>query len=137
LDAPQLRILLAEDHPVNQKVVALILEPFEVDLTIVENGEQAISHWQNSPFDLVLMDMLMPVMDGLSAVRIIRQTEAEQGLKRTAIALLTANAMSDHARMAREAGCDHHIAKPLTVESLIADIEMTLNNAKANEAARP
>jgi CheY-like chemotaxis protein len=120
--APQaaLRILLAEDHPANQRVVALILEPFGVDLTVSENGALALAAYQAGCFDLVLMDMQMPVMDGLAASRAIRAWEASQARARTPIVMLTANAMEDHKRQAAEAGCDLHVAKPVEPGELCA-----------------
>ena len=94
------RILLAEDHPTNQKVIQLILEPFGVDLAIVENGRMALERLTAAPVDLVLMDMQMPELDGLCATRGLRALEAESGRPRTPVIMLTANAMDDHVRKA-------------------------------------
>ena len=121
-----LRILLAEDHPTNQRVVQLILEPLGVDLTIVGDGAAAVELFQPHAFDLILMDMQMPVMDGLTATRAIRAREREAGAEPTPIAMLTANAMDEHMRAASAAGADHHIAKPITPDSLVAGIEAAL-----------
>jgi PAS domain S-box-containing protein len=121
-----LRILLAEDHPTNQRVVQLILEPLGVDLTIVGDGAEALAQFQSGAFDLILMDMQMPVMDGLTATRAIREREAQTGAAATPIAMLTANAMDEHLRAGAAAGADHHIAKPITPDSLVAGIEATL-----------
>jgi CheY-like chemotaxis protein len=126
-----LRILLAEDHPTNQRVVQLILEPLGVSLSIVGDGRAALELFQPGTFDLILMDMQMPVMDGLSATRAIREREIESGAATTPIAMLTANAMDEHLRAGAEAGADHHIAKPITPESLVAGIEATLAAALA------
>ena len=70
-----LRVLLADDHPVNRRVVELILEPLGVRLTMVENGQSAVEAFGAAPYDLVLMDMQMPVLDGLAATRAIRAAE--------------------------------------------------------------
>jgi PAS domain S-box-containing protein len=127
-----LRILLAEDHPTNQKVVELILAPYGVELTIVENGALAVEAMRTATFDLVLMDMQMPVMDGLAATRAIRQDEAVHADRtRIPIVMLSANAMSQHRTDALAAGADLHVAKPVTAEALIAGVgeamEMSVN----------
>ncbi|HZZ31272.1 MAG TPA: ATP-binding protein, partial [Phenylobacterium sp.] len=100
-----LRILLAEDHPTNQKVVELILAPLGVEIAIVENGALAVEALRTGTFDLVLMDMQMPVMDGLAATRAIRQDESRRvGRARIPIVMLSANAMSQHRLDALAAG---------------------------------
>jgi CheY-like chemotaxis protein len=121
------RILLAEDHPTNQRVVQLILEPLGVDLTIVGNGREAVEVFQPGLFDMILMDMQMPVMDGLTATRTIRAAERATGATPVPIAMFSANAMDEHLAMAAAAGADHHIAKPITPERLLAGIEAVLN----------
>ncbi len=120
LDAPQeeislegLRVLVAEDHPTNRKVVEVVLEPFGIDLTMVEDGAAAVAAVETRSFDAILMDMQMPVMDGLTAIREIRAREAAQGLPPVLIVMLTANAMEEHIVSARAAGADLHMAKPL------------------------
>ncbi|WP_454718879.1 ATP-binding protein [Caulobacter segnis] len=118
-ETPCVRVLLAEDNLVNQQVVRLILEQVGADLTVVENGQEALEAFQADSFDLVLMDMQMPVMDGLAAVRAIRAFEAEQRRPRTPIKTLSANALAEHHRAALAAGADDHVAKPITAESLI------------------
>jgi signal transduction histidine kinase/CheY-like chemotaxis protein len=115
-----LTVLMAEDHPTNQKVVQIILEPFGVDLTIVGNGEEAVQAWAARRFDAVLMDMQMPLMDGLTATRLIREQEAAEGRAPALIVMLTANAMDEHIEAAAAAGADLHIAKPLRPAQLIA-----------------
>jgi CheY-like chemotaxis protein len=118
-----LRILLAEDHPINQKVVELILAPYGVEITIVENGALAVEAMRAATFDLVLMDMQMPVMDGLAATRAIRRDESGRpGPGRTPIIMLSANAMSHHRADSIAAGADLHVAKPVTADALIAGI---------------
>jgi CheY-like chemotaxis protein len=126
LDIAGLRILLAEDHPTNQRVMQLILAPFGADLTIVEDGRAAVEAFVTASFDLVLMDMQMPHMDGLAATREIRRIEGETRAPRTPLAMLTANAMDEHRAQGAAAGADHHIAKPITPESLLAGIAATL-----------
>ena len=113
------RILLAEDHPTNQKVIQLILEPFGVDLEIVENGALALERLAAAPFDLVLMDMQMPELDGLDATRGLRVLEAETGQGRTPVIMLTANALDEHVRDSLGAGADRHLSKPISPPSLL------------------
>ncbi|MFN7497388.1 MAG: PAS domain S-box protein [Hyphomonadaceae bacterium] len=133
LDAASRSILLAEDHPVNQRVIAMILEPHGIALTIAQNGQEAVEMWQNAHFNLVLMDMQMPIMDGLSATKRIREIERSQGLRRTPIAMVSANAMKEHITQSFWAGCDFHIAKPVTPEALLKGIDATLEACEANE----
>lgn len=113
------RILVADDHPTNRKVVELILAQADVKLTMVEDGAQALAAARSQPYDLILMDMQMPVMDGLTAVREIRLHEATMGLERTPIVMLTANALPEHIAGAREAGADLHLAKPFNAAELL------------------
>ena len=131
----KLRILLAEDHPTNQRVVQLILEPTGIALTTVDNGQEAVDAFRPGLFDLILMDMQMPVMDGLAATRAIRDLEARAGCQQTPIAMFTANAMDEHLALAAEAGANHHISKPITPERLLAGIELALNSAPSDETA--
>ena len=120
-----LRVLLAEDHPINQRVVELILAPYEVALTICDDGAQALAAHAASRFDLVLMDMQMPVMDGLAATRAIRERERETGAH-IPIVMLSANAMAQHRQDAADAGADHHLAKPITAAALIEALDIAL-----------
>jgi signal transduction histidine kinase/ActR/RegA family two-component response regulator len=118
-DIAGMRVLVAEDHPTNRQVVALILEPFGVELTMVENGRQAVEAVAANAYDLILMDIQMPVLDGLSATREIRALEAAHGWARTPIIALSANALAEHIAEARAAGMDDHLAKPMRPDALI------------------
>ena len=122
-----LRILLAEDHPVNQRVVQLILVDHDVDLIIVDDGASAVSAFDSASFDLVLMDMQMPVMDGLAATRALRALETERGGARTPIVMLSANAMAEHRHDALAAGADLHLPKPITADGLLTGIHAVLS----------
>jgi PAS domain S-box-containing protein len=130
-----LRILVAEDHPTNRRVIELILGPLDVSLTMAGDGQEAVEAFRPGAFDLVLMDMQMPRLDGLAATREIRRLERESGAAATPIAMLTANAMDEHRRMAFEAGADHHISKPFTPESLFAGVAEALALARDGPAA--
>jgi len=113
------RVLLAEDHPTNRRVVELILDGAGVDLTSVENGALAVEMFGLYDYDLILMDMQMPVMDGLNATRSIRATERVEERAPTPIFALTANAMPEHVEQTRAAGADGHLTKPLSAEALL------------------
>ena len=128
-DLANLKVLVAEDHPTNRAVVSLILEPLGVKLTMVEDGRQAV---ERESFDLILMDIQMPVMDGLAAAREIRGLEAALGLPRTHIVALSANALPEHIAEAQEAGMDEHLAKPIRPAALIA---LVATAQPANDAA--
>ena len=124
LDADRpLRVLLAEDHPTNQRLVQLILGPLGCDVVVVDDGQQAVDAFAPGLFDLVLMDLQMPVLDGLSATRAIRAAEAAAGAAPTPILALSANAMAEHQQQALAAGANLHVAKPITAASLVAGIE--------------
>ena len=117
--ARRVRVLLADDHPTNRRVVELILAQAPVDLTSVEDGAQALAACQVEVFDLILMDMQMPVMDGLTATREVRRHEASLGLARTPIVMLTANALPEHVAAGAAAGADRHLAKPFNAAELL------------------
>ncbi|MBS0334977.1 MAG: response regulator [Proteobacteria bacterium] len=133
-DIAGLRVLVAEDHPTNRKVVELILEPLGVDLTLVEDGRQAVEAATQGAFDLILMDLQMPVLDGLSAARDIRAAEAAAGRPRVRIVALSANALPEHISEARAAGMDGHLAKPIRPEDLIGLLSETLAELEARAA---
>ncbi len=117
-----MRVLLAEDHVVNQRVFSLILSAAGFELEIVDNGEKAFERWMEDDFAFVLMDLQMPRVDGLMAIRMIRDHEARFGLEKTPIAALSANAMEEHKAASRDAGADMHISKPVTPEELLEGI---------------
>ena len=122
----RLRILAVDDHPTNRRVLQLILEPLGVELTLCEDGQQALDAAQQEEFDLVLMDLQMPVMDGLTATRVLRAREQAGHRPRIPIIAVSANAMTHHKAEAFEAGADLHIAKPFTPETLISGIDEAL-----------
>ena len=124
-DGP-IRILLADDHPANRKVVEVLLSAADVEIVSVEDGREAVEAFRKDPFDLILMDMQMPVMDGLTATRGIRRLEQAAGAPRTPLLMLTANAMAEHVQAGIEAGADGHLAKPITSQRLFEAIEAAL-----------
>ena len=128
--APEgLRILVADDHPANRSVIDVLLASTGATLVPVEDGRQAVEAFVAGGFDLVLMDMQMPVMDGLAATAEIRRLEAARGLARTPVLMLTANAMAEHVAAGREAGADGHLAKPITMATLFAAIDAAIVSA--------
>ena len=129
---PTLRVLLADDHATNRKVVELILAQAPVELTCVENGAEALDAYRGGDFDLVLMDMQMPVMDGLEAIREIRLHEAAMGGERAAIVMLTANALPEHVAAGSAAGADRHLSKPFNAADLLSLVmEVAVSGPKA------
>jgi signal transduction histidine kinase/ActR/RegA family two-component response regulator len=133
--ARSLRLLIADDHPTNRKVVEIILAGAGIEITAVDNGQEAVRAYAAGGYDLVLMDMQMPVMDGLTATAEIRAAEARAGTPRVPIVMLTANALPDHVRAGRQAGADGHLTKPITPASLFAAIEDALAAAPPRIAA--
>jgi two-component system sensor histidine kinase/response regulator len=109
----RLRVLVAEDNAVNQRVVQALLKARGCEVVIADNGRDAVEAWQHGQFDLVFMDMQMPVMDGLSSVAAIRAAEASGGRARVPIVALTAHAMHGDAERCLAAGMDAYLSKPL------------------------
>ncbi len=118
----RLRVLLAEDTPANQKVVVWILSKRGHTVEVAENGHQALEMLQQKDFDLVLMDVQMPVMDGFEATAAIR-TRERQGDKRLPIVAMTAHALKGDQERCLEAGMDAYIAKPMDRRELVAVVE--------------
>jgi signal transduction histidine kinase/CheY-like chemotaxis protein len=130
-----LRVLAADDHPTNRKVLELFMADLGMELVSVEDGAQAVAMFGESAFDIILMDMQMPVMDGLTAVREIRRIEQARGLARTPIVMLTANAMAEHVAAGAAAGADGHLAKPIRVADLVAALSAALEPEASTAAA--
>ena len=126
-----LTILLADDHPINRQVVGLILAGLDAHIVSVDDGAKALEAYKLQPFDLVLMDMMMPVMDGLASTRAIRTYERESQHPRTPILMLTANALPEHVAAAIDAGADRHVPKPITASHLIAALSEALDESDA------
>jgi signal transduction histidine kinase/CheY-like chemotaxis protein len=129
------RVLLAEDHPINRKVVELLFGGTGVVLTCVENGAEAVALTATESFDMILMDMQMPVMDGLTAIRLIRAREAGAGAWATPIYTLSANAMPEHAEASDLAGANGHLTKPIAVASLFAALEAAMEMRRGSSTA--
>ncbi|MBX3480288.1 MAG: response regulator [Caulobacter sp.] len=135
-DLPQrsLRVLVADDHPTNRKVAELMLADLAEVVSVVD-GQQAVDAALRTRFDLVLMDMQMPVMDGLTAVRRIRASGAPG--HDAPIVMMTANALPEHLEASRLAGADVHLPKPITAATLMAAVNeaFAAREAAANDDA--
>ena len=133
LDTPPLRILAAEDNTVNQLVLKTLLHQAGIEPVIVGDGRQLVDAWRGGDWDVLLVDIQMPVMDGPTAAGIIRAEEAKTGRRRTPIIALTANAMSHQVAEYLAAGMDTVVPKPIEVARLYAALEAVLSGADAAE----
>ena len=132
--APGTRVLLVEDNRENVVLMRAYLEGLSLLLHFASNGEEAVEKRKKSDYDLMLMDIQMPVMDGLTATRAIRDWEKKEGLERVPIVALTAHALSGAAAASMEAGCDGHLTKPVDRNQLLETIGTF---AKKTSAAAP
>jgi two-component system, sensor histidine kinase len=112
-----LKVLAAEDQPINQLLIRKLLEGTGCNVHIVSDGQQAVEQTQKQVFDLILMDLQMPVMDGMSAVAVIRQQDAERG-RHTPVIALTAHALPGDQERCIAAGMDGYVSKPVSMEAL-------------------
>lgn len=130
----KLRVLVVEDNEVNQALAAGLLERCGHDSVVVPTGSAAVAAWERDGFDLILMDLQMPEMDGFEATRAIRRKETGTGA-RTPIVALTANAASTDEPRCRDAGMDAFMAKPVSFDALCDVIERVVDGRLAE--ARP
>lgn len=121
-----LKVLLAEDNAVNQKFAIKVLEGAGHSVVVANNGREAVEQTVSASFDIVLMDVQMPEMDGLDATRAIRAREAAGG-SRLPIIAMTANAMKGDREMCIAAGMDGYVAKPVKRDLLFAEVARVLN----------
>jgi CheY-like chemotaxis protein len=123
--ARNLRVLLVEDNVVNQRIACTLLERQGHVVVVAENGRAALEALECTDFDLVLMDVQMPVMDGLAATTAIRRREEGTG-RHVPIVALTANALKGDRERCLEAGMDGYVAKPFHFHSLWREVEQVL-----------
>jgi len=135
LDRP-IRLLLVEDVDVNRELVRVILEQFDIEIDTATNGVEAIEAVRRSAYDLVLMDVQMPVMDGLTAAAHIRALP-EPALQRLPIIAMTADVMPDQVQRCLDAGMNAHLGKPLNPSALLQAIADWTAPAAAAEAPDP
>ncbi|MBT9472476.1 MAG: ATP-binding protein [Pseudomonadota bacterium] len=134
-DESALRLLAAEDNPTNQQVLAAVMGSLGIEIDIVPNGKAAFEAWRDGSYDLILMDIQMPVMDGIDSARAIRTAERENSRFRTPIIALTANALSHQVEEYLAAGMDGHVAKPIEIAKLYEAISRALTEAATVGAA--
>jgi CheY-like chemotaxis protein len=125
------RVLLAEDNEINSMLARTILEQVGLVVTCVPNGALAVEAFTNHPFDLVLMDMHMPEIDGIEATRRIRRDEPAG--QRTPIVAMTANAMQRDREVCHDAGMDDFVSKPINVQLFLTVVDRWLTIAPAAE----
>ncbi|MAF31917.1 MAG: hypothetical protein CMF60_06900 [Magnetococcales bacterium] len=117
-DFQGMRVLVAEDDIINQKVILKMLQGFEVDVDVVGNGQEAFEQFKTQDYDVIFMDMQMPVMDGTKATALIRQLENENDMTPIPIYALTANALKEHRDLCIQSGMDGYLSKPVTSSKL-------------------
>jgi PAS domain S-box-containing protein len=124
-----IRVLAAEDNAMNQLVLKTLLGQFGIEPVMVANGKEAIAAWEREPWDVILMDVQMPEMDGPSATAVIRTREMVEARPRTPIVALTANAMPHHIKEYAEVGMDGFVAKPIEAGKLLAALQQALDSS--------
>jgi CheY-like chemotaxis protein/anti-sigma regulatory factor (Ser/Thr protein kinase) len=124
-----LRILLADDSRDNRLLVQAYLKKTPYILDEVEDGAAAVAKFTAGVYELVLMDIEMPIMDGYSATRAIRAMEQQTGRRRTPIIALTGSVLADALKKTLDAGCDAHVAKPVKKATLLAAIRSGMRDA--------
>jgi len=134
-DDKSLRILAAEDNATNQQVLRAVMNSLDIRLDVVGDGKQAVEAWRDGGYDLILMDIQMPVMDGVAAARAIRQAERKAKRARTPIIALTANAQTHQVAEFSAAGMDGHVAKPIEISKLYEAMSAALNAAATGGVA--
>jgi PAS domain S-box-containing protein len=127
----RVRLLLVEDNPTNRELVCALLAPFDVEIDIAVDGAVAVQAVQNNHYDLILMDVQMPVMDGLTATRRIRGTGATESARLPIIAM-TANVLPDQIARCLEAGMNDHLGKPINPTKLLETIARWANAVQAD-----
>lgn len=132
-----LEILLADDSRDNRLLVQAYVKKMPYAIDEAEDGAIAVEMFKAGNYDLVLMDIQMPIMDGYSATRAIRAIEFETGRRRTPILALTASVLAEDLSKALEAGCDAQIAKPVKRAALLAAVHKAVGGAEACDASRP
>jgi two-component system, sensor histidine kinase len=124
-----LQVLLAEDTEMNRMLVRILLTRMGFEVDEAENGQQAVEALARKRYDLVLMDCMMPVMDGYEATRILRAREAEAGQERVPVIALTASAIAGDRERCRQAGMDDYLSKPFQVDDFTAIVQRYLKTS--------
>ncbi len=122
-----LRILVVDDHPINRAVASAVLQSIGAEVVEAENGQKACDAFAADRFDAVVMDIQMPVMDGITATRTIREVERARRKSATPIIVLSANALPEHLDASRAAGADRHLAKPISPVQLLSALQSAID----------
>jgi len=125
------RVLVVDDNDINRQVLGLILDSAEIEHAEVVNGAEAVDAAKTGAFDVILMDIQMPVMDGFEATRLIRAWEVETGRHRMPILIVSANGLQEHVDAGKAAGADGHLNKPVSVPQLLGALEPHVNATMA------
>ena len=124
-------VLLVEDHDINRKMAEIMLQRMGYRYVSASDGLQALDALENDRFDVVLMDVMMPVMDGITALKLLRERESEQG-RRTRVLMVTAHAMTGDRERFLSAGADGYVSKPMSQAALQKEIERVLHTPDAD-----
>jgi CheY-like chemotaxis protein/anti-sigma regulatory factor (Ser/Thr protein kinase) len=129
------RVLAAEDNPINQLVLRTLLAPLGADITMTQNGHEAVAAFKAQPFDFVLMDVQMPGLNGVEATKQIRDYERANGCTPTPILALSANVMAHQVEEYLAVGMNGHVPKPIETEKLYDAISLALGPSPSQPAA--
>jgi CheY-like chemotaxis protein len=129
-EASIFRVLVAEDTEMNRTLVRILLERMGCEVDEVVNGKAAVDALERQRYDLVLMDCMMPVMDGFEATRLLRQREAATGRPRVPVIALTASAIAGDRERCLSGGMDDYMSKPLQVEEFMEMVERYLRRPR-------
>jgi signal transduction histidine kinase/CheY-like chemotaxis protein len=128
-------VLLAEDNVINQKVISIMMKKHNVNIDIANNGEEALDFFNKKDYDLIFMDVQMPVMDGLKATKLIKES-AKYQVRKTPIIAITANAFNDDKNKAFDAGMNYFLSKPLNpfeLSAIFSQFNQILQKEKTEE----
>ena len=128
-------ILLVEDYPANQAIIQTFLSGYGCHVELAENGAQAVEAFKKHPYDLIFMDMQMPVMDGYDAIRTIRNLEKEEARSAIPIVAMTANALPEDRGKCIEAGANDYVAKPLRKKQILHAVDTWISVSRKSEGA--
>jgi CheY-like chemotaxis protein len=117
----EMRILVAEDEPINQKIIATLLQRLGCDVTVASNGKEAVDSFAAQDFDIIFMDIQMPGVDGFEATRLIREEERRTG-RHVAIVACTAHALIGYRELCLAAGMDGYMTKPISRQKLVETV---------------
>ena len=126
-------MLAAEDNAVNQLILKTLLAEFGIVPVLVSNGQEALDAWRAAEWDIVLMDIQMPVMDGVTAVKLLREAERREGRRRTPIVAVTANAIAHQKVEYLAAGMDALVAKPIDLACLVQTMDAALGGYETSQ----